>query len=225
MKDYNPNDLEDKTVINFFSSRNCKTVEDLFWEIGKGVISPLGAVNRICGITDVKIDEATLIEQYSEDSSTSRVRKANNGYGIIVDGLEKPQLKLGNCCQPVYGDQIYGYISKGSGIIVHRHGCPNIVKSEKERFIDIKWDPEFKGRIFDTTLKITSIDKRNGVADMINALNSSNITIASVTSTKTRSGECVTKFKLQVAKLDDLHNAIINLNKIREIFNIERVFK
>ena len=223
--DYNPNDLEDKTVINFFSSRNCKTVEDLFWEIGKGVISPLGAVNRICGITDVKIDEATLIEQYSEDSSTSRVRKANNGYGIIVDGLEKPQLKLGNCCQPVYGDQIYGYISKGSGIIVHRHGCPNIVKSEKERFIEIKWDPEFKGRIFDTTLKITSIDKRNGVADMINALNSSNITIASVTSTKTKSGECVTKFKLQVAKLDDLHNAIINLNKIREIFNIERVFK
>ena len=222
---YNVNDLDDKVVANFFGSRNCKTVEDLYWEIGKGVISSLGAINRLLGLTDVKLDEAMLMEQYSENSSITRTRKANNGYGIVVEGLEKPQLKLGNCCQPVYGDQIYGYISKGNGIIVHRHGCPNIVKSEKERFIDIFWDPEFKGRIFDTTLRISSIDKRNGVADMINALNSCNITIASVTSTKTRTGECITKFKLQVAQIEDLHNAIINLNKISEIYNIERVFK
>ena len=60
---------------------------------------------------------------------------------------------------------------------------------------------------------------------MINALNSCNITIASVTSSKTKTGECITKFKLQVAQIEDLHNAIINLNKISEIYNIERVFK
>lgn len=223
--DYNPNDLDDKVVLNFFGTRNCKTVEDLFWEIGKGVISPLGAVNRICGITDVKLDDGMILEQYSEEKAGSRTRRANNGFGIIVEGLEKPQLKLGNCCQPVYGDKIQGYISKGSGIIVHRHNCPNVTKSEKERFIDISWDPEFTGKIFDTTLKVSSIDKRNGVADMINALNSCNITIASVTSSKTRTGECITKFKLQVAKLEDLNNAIVNLNKISEIYSIERVFK
>lgn len=223
--EYNPNLLEDKTVEQFFSTRNCHTMEDLFWEIGKGVISSLGAVNRICGRTDVKLDEATIIEQYSEKSSENRVRRAHNGYGIIVDGLEKAQLKLGNCCQPVFGDQIYGYISKGNGIIVHRHGCPNIVKAEKERFIDISWDCEFTGRVFDTTLKISSIDKRNGVADMINMLNSSKVTIASVTSSKTRNGECVTKFKLQVANIEDLNQAILNLNKISEVYSIERVFK
>lgn len=223
--DYNPNDLDDKTVQNFFAFRSCMTTEDLYWEIGKGVISPLGAVNRICGITDVKIDEATLMEQYSEKSSENRTYRAHNGYGIIVDGLERAQIKLGNCCQPVYGDKIYGYISKGNGIIVHREGCPNIQKSDKERFIDIYWDKDFAGRIFDVTLKISSLDKRNGVADMINALNATNVAIASVTSTKTKLGECITKFKLQVANLDDLNHAIVNLNKISEIYNIERVFK
>lgn len=223
--DYNPNDLDDKVVVNFFSSRHCKTVEDLYWEIGKGVISSIGALNRICGITDVKVDDATIMEQYSEENANLRRRRANNGFGIIVEGLEKPQLKLGNCCQPVYGDNIKGYISKGSGIIVHRHNCPNMQKSEKERIIDISWDPDFTGKIFDTTLKISSIDKRNGVADMINALNSCNITIASVSSSKTKSGECITKVKLQVAKLEDLNNAIVNLNKLSEIYSIERVFK
>ena len=223
--DYNPNDLDDKVVVTFFSSRHCRTVEDLYWEIGKGVISSIGALNRICGITDVKVDDAMIMEQYSEESSNTRRRRANNGYGIIVDGLEKPQLKLGNCCQPVYGDNIKGYISKGNGIIVHRHNCPNMSKSEKDRIIDISWDPDFTGKIYDTTLKISSIDKRNGVADMINALNSCNVTISSVSSSKTKSGECITKVKLQVAKLEDLNNAIINLNKISEIYSIERVFK
>ena len=60
---------------------------------------------------------------------------------------------------------------------------------------------------------------------MINALNSCNVTISSVSSSKTKSGECITKVKLQVAKLEDLNNAIINLNKISEIYSIERVFK
>ncbi len=223
--DYNINDLDDKTVENFFSIRGCTNVEDFLWEIGKGVISPLGAVNRLCGITDVKVDDAMLMEQYNEKTSENRTRRAYNGYGIIVEGLERAQIKLGNCCQPVYGDKIYGYISKGNGIIVHREGCPNIQKSEKDRFIDISWDKNFEGRVFDVTLKVSSIDKRNGLADMINALNSTNIGIASVTSTKTKLGECITKFKIQVSSVDDLNHAIVNLNKISEIYNIERVFK
>lgn len=223
--DYNVNELDDKVVETYFSLRGCTTIEELYWEIGKGVISPLGAVNRICGITDVKVDDAMLMEQYSEKNSENRTRRAYNGYGIIIEGLERAQVKLGNCCQPVYGDKIYGYISKGNGIIVHREGCPNIQKAEKDRFIDICWDKQFEGRIFDVTLKISSIDKRNGVADMINALNSTNVGITSVTSTKTKLGDCITKFKLQVTNIDALNHAIVNLNKISEIYNIERVFK
>ncbi len=222
---YNVNELDDRVVTNFFSSRSCTTVDDLYWEIGKGVISPLGTINRICGITDVKLDEDTLIGQYNEESSNTRSRRAHNGYGIVVDGLDKAQIKLGNCCQPIYGDKIYGYISKGNGIIIHREGCPNYVSSDKERFIDVYWDKEFTGKVFDTTLKVLSIDKKNGVADMINSLNSSKVTIVYITSSKTKTGECITKFKLQVSSVDDLNQAIINLNKLSEIYSIERIFK
>lgn len=222
---YNINELDDRIVTNFFSSRSCFTVEDLYWEIGKGVISPLGAVNRICGITDVKLDQDTLIEQYNEVTANTRTRRAHNGYGIIVDGLEKAQLKLGNCCQPVYGDKIYGYISKANGIIVHRDGCPNILKSDRDRFIEVNWDKDFNGKVFESTIKVSSIDKKNGVADMINTLNSTKASIIYVTSTKNKTGECITKFKLQVASLDDLNQAIINLNKLSEIYSIERIFK
>ena len=165
-----------------------------------------------------------MIGQYNDESS-NKTRHAHNGYGIIVDGLDKAQIKLGNCCQPIYGDVISGYISKGNGIIVHREGCPNITKSDKERFIDVSWDKNFIGKVFETTIKVSSIDKKNGVADMINALNTSKVTIVHITSSKTKTGECITKFKLQVSSVDDLNHAIVNLNKLSEIYSIERIFK
>lgn len=226
-KNYNyaPTTLDDKQVMDLFGKNGIRTVEDLYWTIGKGEISALAAINRILGLTDVKLDDELALKQYSEDSSKNRKRVATNGFGIIVEGLERAKLHLGNCCQPVYGDEISGYISKGNGIIIHRVTCPNVEKASPERFINVYWDKDFLGRIFDTTLKIIALDRRNLVADMINILNGCNVTIASVTSTKNRTGDCMAKFKLQVSGLNDLNNAILNLKKIPEIYQIERVNK
>ena len=226
-KNYNyaPTTLDDKQVMDLFGKNGIRTVEDLYWTIGKGEISALAAINRILGLTDVKLDDELALKQYSEDSSKNRKRVATNGFGIIVEGLERAKLHLGNCCQPVYGDEISGYISKGNGIIIHRVTCPNVEKASPERFINVYWDKDFSGRIFDTTLKIIALDRRNLVADMINVLNGCNVTIASVTSTKNRTGDCMAKFKLQVSGLNDLNNAILNLKKIPEIYQIERVNK
>ena len=222
---YSPTTLDDKQVMDLFGKNGIRTVEDLYWTIGKGEISALAAINRILGLTDVKLDDEFALKQYSEDSSKNRKRVATNGFGIIVEGLERAKLHLGNCCQPVYGDEISGYISKGNGIIIHRVTCTNVEKASPERFINVYWDKDFSGRIFDTTLKIIALDRRNLVADMINILNGCNVTIASVTSTKNRTGDCMAKFKLQVSGLNDLNNAILNLKKIPEIFQIERVNK
>ena len=226
-KNYNyaPTTLDDKQVMDLFGKNGIRTVEDLYWTIGKGEISALAAINRILGLSDVKLDDEFALKQYSEDSSKNRKRVATNGFGIIVEGLERAKLHLGNCCQPVYGDEISGYISKGNGIIIHRVTCPNVEKASPERFINVYWDKDFSGRIFDTTLKIIALDRRNLVADMINILNGCNVTIASVTSTKNRTGDCMAKFKLQVSGLNDLNNAILNLKKIPEIYQIERVNK
>lgn len=226
-KNYNyaPTTLDDKQVMDLFGKNGIRAVEDLYWTIGKGEISALAAINRILGLTDVKLDDELALKQYSEDSSKNRKRVATNGFGIIVEGLERAKLHLGNCCQPVYGDEISGYISKGNGIIIHRVTCPNVEKASPERFINVYWDKDFSGRIFDTTLKIIALDRRNLVADMINILNGCNVTIASVTSTKNRTGDCMAKFKLQVSGLNDLNNAILNLKKIPEIYQIERVNK
>ena len=225
-KEYDIKLIDEKVVKEFFSKLNIKTFDDLCCEVGKGTISALSAINRILCITDNKLDDALALKQYSEDTIGNRERKVSkNGFGVFVDGLPKAQIKLGNCCQPVYGDNIYGYISKGFGIVVHREGCPNMNRADQERLIDVKWESEFSGKVFSTTLKIFARDRRNLTADMINTLNYCNVTILSVSSSKTKNDECLAKFKLQVANLEDLNKAILALNKMPELYSVERIFK
>ena len=225
-KEYDIKLIDEKVIKEFFSKLNIKTFEDLCCEIGKGTISAQACINRILCITDVKLDDAQALKQYSEDTSSQRERKsAKNDFGVYVDGLPKAQIKLGNCCQPVFGDVIYGYISKGYGIVVHREGCPNMQRSDQERFINVKWDSSFTGKVFNTTLKVFARDRRNLTADMINTLNYCNVTIISVTSTKTKNEECLAKFKLQVSSIEDLNRAILALNKMPEMYSVERIFK
>ena len=226
VKEYDIKLIDEKVIKEFFSKLNIKTFEDLCCEIGKGTLSALACINRILCITDVKLDDESALKQYSEDTMSSREHKSSkNGFGVYVDGLPKAQVKLGNCCQPVFGDVIYGYISKGYGIVVHREGCPNMQRSDQERFINVKWDLGFSGKVFSTTLKVFARDRRNLTADMINTLNYCNVTILSVTSTKTKNEECLAKFKLQVASVEDLNRAILALNKMPEMYSVERIFK
>ena len=221
---YNIKNIDDKLAKEKFGLNNIRSFDDLCYEIGKGSIAPLSSLNRIAGITDVKLTDEMLLDQYSEELNKPK-KIARNNSGIIVEGLEKAGIRLGNCCQPIKGDKIYGYVTKGTGIVVHRAGCPNLLQSEQERLINVYWDDDNVSRNYQVTLKISSLDKRNGVADMINALNSTKASIVSVTSTKNSAGECITKFKLQVNNLEDLNHAIVSLNKISEIYQIERVFK
>ena len=226
LKEYDIKLIDEKVIKEFFSKLNIKTFDDLCCEIGKATISANTAINRILCINDVKLDDEQALKQYSEDTVSSREHKSSkNGFGVYVDGLPKAQVKLGNCCQPVYGDVIYGYITKGYGIAIHRKGCPNMLKSDQERFINVKWDPNFNGKVFSTTLKVFARDRRNLTADMINTLNYCNVTILTVSSSKTKSDECLAKFKLQVSNIEDLNKAILALNKMPEMYSVERIFK
>ena len=217
--------LTDDLVLEYFKKNNIKTVEELHYEIAKGNYSCISILNRICGLVDQKLDDELALKQYSEETSNKRRQKVTNSHGIVVDGLDRAQVKLANCCQPVPGDSILGYVVKGKGIVVHRDTCPNVAINGAERAIEVYWDKDFNGGYFDATLKIISYDKRNSVAEMINVVNSTKATITSVSSSKNDANECVTKFKLQVSNLEDLNHVIVSLGNMKEILAIERVVK
>ncbi|MGD9887257.1 MAG: bifunctional (p)ppGpp synthetase/guanosine-3',5'-bis(diphosphate) 3'-pyrophosphohydrolase [Bacilli bacterium] len=219
-----PLKLDDKIVVVNFGKFGVNNLEDFYYEIGKNAISAKGAANRLAGRME-KLDDEALIKQYSVEEDKKKIHHSVNDFGVYVEGLTKTQIKLANCCHPILGDDIVGYVSKGYGIVVHRLECHNNRHSDEQRFIEVFWDPDFTRKSYETLITILSFDRRNIVAEMINSLNSVAVTIKHISSGKNKDGDLLTKVKLDVPNLATLNTAIANINKISDVHQVERVIK
>lgn len=217
-------EFDDKIISEKFGKTGVNTIEDLYFEIGKNTLSAKSVINRLIGKTD-KVDEEALLKHYSEDNIKRITKRSHNEYGIIVDGLDKTNIKLANCCHPIMGDNIIGYVSKGNGIVVHRLECHNVKNVNQDRFIQVIWDREFNKKVYESIFKVVSFDRKNIVAEMINIINSTTATILSISSGQNKEGDLVTKIKVSIANVEDLKNVFSNLSKIGDVYRIERVFK
>ena len=142
--------------------------------------------------------------------------------GVIVEGLTNPQIKLGVCCNPVPGDSIVGYVTKGSGIVVHHKDCKNIINLPKERLLKLAWDSNIN-RKYPVALKITASMNMQLLGDVMNTLSSMNINVSSLNvKNNTITLETIIKIKIIVSSLEDLSNVMVNLNKISAIHEIKR---
>ena len=210
-------ELNDSFVKNFFSKNtNINNLEDLYVEIGKGIISARTVVNKLLGN---EVDKDLYLQKQIEKSN--RILTTNSESGVVVEGLTNPQIRLGNCCNPIPGDNIVGYVSKGNGIIVHTENCNNLQTLEHERFIKVLWATN-PNRKFPCRIKITASNTNNVFANIINTINSSNLQIASVNAVNNNNLEMIVKLKLLTTNTDELEKLIINLQKIHEVYQIER---
>ena len=217
--------IDDKIVNKYFSKVNINNLDDFYCEIGKKTLSSKAAINRIMGINDEKLTDEALIKHYQE-LTNKLSKRSNNVYGVIVDGLDKAQIKIASCCHPVFGDEIVGFVSKGQGIVVHRSECHNNFSNNQERMINVYWDNEAEKRTFETWLSIISFDRKNIIADIVTLLTPvNNLTISQISSNRLKNGHLQTKLKLLVDNITTLDSAILKINMIEDVYSIERIIK
>lgn len=208
--------IDDKFVSENFGKNNITTVEDMYNEIGKGNLSPKTVCARILGST---ISNEELLEKQMQ--KTNKILTTNSETGVVVEGLSNPQIKLGACCYPIPGDEIVGYITKGSGIVVHRAGCNNLQNLGRERCISLDWASNIS-RKYPTCIKILAMQKDSLLSDIMTAINSMNMSIASINAVNTPDLQSIIRLKILATKLDELNLLIVNLKKINGVHNIER---
>ena len=218
----------DKDVSEKFSKQNIATLEDLLFEIGKGVISPKGAYNVLTGKN--VFDDQVFVKEYLDNSKRQeqfQVRQANNQMGIFVEGLDKAKIKLAQCCLPVMDDEIIGLVTKQNGIVVHRQECNNLGLDKENRQVEVRWvKVPNKTFTYKTVIDITTFDRKNLMIEIINKLNSLNgIGIISITNKQTKSGDFVISVSLSVNDKAVLDNALVNLKKVADVFEVKRVLK
>ena len=213
-------ELNDKFVLDTFSKNNLKTVDDMYLEVGKGLLSPKTISQKILNLMGQTISDDEKIQKSIE--RTNKVLQTNSDTGVVVDGLTNPKIRIGNCCLPIPGDRIIGFITKGNGIVVHNCECQNLSALDKKRCIELNWATNIS-RKFPTAIKISADSRPALIAEIMNVLSGSNISVSDFNVKNNLNLESIIKIKVIVSNLDDLKILIVNLKKVEVIYNIERI--
>lgn len=190
-------------------------VSQLFAAIGRGDISTQGVIHKIAPERIEQLKDETFIERF--------IRRAKSPEkGIRVQGIENMLINFGKCCQPVPGDRIIGFITKGRGVIVHRTDCKNIfnLMKDPERNIDVEWDVD-KDKRFLVRLYMVAHERREFLRDVTEAISSTNGDIVNVT-LKTEDMFVHNNMLIEVRNLKHLTNIINRISKIKGIITVER---
>ncbi len=210
-------DLTEEFIQESFSKNNINTIEDLYLEVAKSNLSPKTVVAKYQG-ENQNITDEVLTRQMERNM---RILTTNSETGVVVEGLTSPQLKLGSCCNPIPGDKIYGYVTKGNGIVVHNSICKNIENFQKERLIELSWASNIN-RKYPVAIRIEATSSMNLLVEIMNTVSASNMSILAINAITKSQLETIVKLKVMTSNLAELEKMILNLKKVKNIYSIER---
>ena len=190
--------------------RDFKSLDDIYLNIGNEKVTPTSVINVIYKDEEKKA-APKKIKAEEKDLDTD----------IIVNGIDKVKVNLAHCCYPVYGDEIMGYITKTSGISVHRVNCHNL-DEVNERLVDVSWSGKSNKKYL-SYLMVYSVSRDNHMLDILQTLSGMNISIEEA-KVLNKDEEFVYQISIYVSSLDQLNKIIISLNNNKYIDNVERAF-
>jgi guanosine-3',5'-bis(diphosphate) 3'-pyrophosphohydrolase len=204
---------------------NITKKEDFFMAVGSGKISPQHVVTRVIqGLEradDVASTAITLPEALAKDGKDGRL---SSEVGIHVDGAGDVAVRLPQCCRPLPGDDVVGYISLGRGITVHRRDCPNVKALEKnpERFINVAWDPSTKTPLR-VEVQVEAYDRTHLLEDISRTLSESGISIIAAQITTARDNMVKDRFVFEVPEIGYLETVLQRIRRIDTVYDAYRV--
>ena len=199
-----------------FAKQGAKNIEDLYLEIGKNNISAKTVVQRLIG---KEIDKDEILQKQME--RVSKNIKSTSETGIVVEGLTSPKIRIANCCLPVPGDNILGYVSKQGGIIVHADYCQNVESLDQARMLNIYWATEIN-RKFPTLIKIVGNNTPNFLYEVVKVINASNVQVGEMNTNTTNTLESIVRLKILIENKSALEKLIANIQNIPDVYSIER---
>ena len=200
-----------------------KNLEDMYAAVGFGSMSATKIIARML-IEYRKEHKEETIEEKIEELETNKNRNTKpSSSGIIVKGIDNCLVKLSKCCNPLPGDEIIGYITKGRGVSVHRKDCVNIneLLKEENRIIDVQWYNEEKVK-YTVEIEIFANDRNGLLADIVQKINESKAKILGVNAKATKERIAVTEVTIEVDSLDSLNKIIRELRKIDSVYEVNR---
>lgn len=230
--DFAPKEILTKTNLKEAAQRfNMPTENDVFAAVGFGEISAFTLVNKLTEKAR-KEREKTQQEEVMESMEQTQVKKDTSKMkirhegGIIIEGADNLLIRTSRCCNPVPGDEIVGYITKGRGISVHRADCPNtrVTEENKERFIEVEWEDRGSDMIdYETELLVEGYNRSGLLNEVLHVVNSTTKNLNSVNGKVDKNKIAVITLKISIQNLSQLENIVDKLKNIPDVYSVRRV--
>jgi guanosine-3',5'-bis(diphosphate) 3'-pyrophosphohydrolase len=202
---------------------NQADVSSLYASVGEGRIAASTIVQRL-------IDAAGGVDGADDDAAEAvtptpgRRESASRDVGVVVKGVDDLWVKLARCCTPVPGDAIMGFVTRASGVSVHRESCVNVpsLRQSPEREVDVEWAPT-PSSVFLVNIQVEALDRSRLLADITRALSDTHVNILSASVTTTRDRIATSRFTFEMADPKHLGSVLKTVRTVEGVYDAYRV--
>lgn len=203
----------DDQLLDCAQALSFSSTEGLYAGLGQGDVSPTNVISRLYP-TELEPPKETIVKKFLD--------RARGTKGIKIQGLGNMMFRFAQCCQPVPGERIIGFITRGSGISIHRADCETALrmKDDPERLIDVEWDVE-KDDSFLVRLELVVEDRKNALRDVLDSFAAEDVNIRDATMSS-EEGMAHGKLEIEIRNLRHLKRVIKKVKKTTGVISIWR---
>lgn len=210
---------------------NIHCIEDLHALLGIGAFSVSTFISRLKednGIDKANRDKENLEalnKSIEEHISKAGRQKDSNNYGITVKGESNLMVRFAKCCNPVPGDEILGYITKGRGVSVHRKDCSNLqnlIDTDGEKVVEVNWGIS-KGNAYFAEIQVQAEDREGLLADIMSVITELKLQLSAVNANLAKEGLASVNVKVKITSVDSLRDLMKKIKKLRGVVDVYRM--
>ena len=209
-------------ILELAKLQHFDNAEDFYAAIGYGGVILSKIMQRAKDLYNAR--NADKIQETDEEIMNRSINRRRKG-GVVVEGIDNCLIKFAKCCNPLPGDDIIGFITRGYGVSVHKKDCMNVVnspESEKERWINVYWASGTESESYNATIDIIAEDRTALIADITSSIAASRLPIRQITAHQLKNGNGNVIVTVEVASLEQLNALINRICKIQGVISAER---
>ena len=209
------------------SDMNYQDVEALYTAIGRGEVTAGHVCHRLVEGMEPESEADDVLQSGSATSKIANTPQEGrgDGSGILVQGEADFSAKLAKCCTPVPGDKIFGFITKGGGVSVHRTDCTNAEKlhQESQRIIEVSWASSFHNAVFMVTIQIEGLDRNGLLSEVTRVVSDQKVPIIATNSHTAGDSVATIRFTFEVSDTKQLGYMMNQLRNVEGVYDVYRV--